>query len=84
LRPRAAVAITAARDARSGVRDVIRTIWLASFGLALVGGLFATKVMSTPIAERPTVAGDTAATGMALLRDALIKSDQTAVSRRGS
>ena len=67
-----------------GVRDVIRTIWLASFGLALVGGLFATKVMPAPLAEGPTVAGGPAAPGSVLLRDASIKSDQAAVSRRGT
>jgi hypothetical protein len=60
---------------------VIRTIWFASFGVALVGGLFATKVMSAPIAERPAIAGGLSPE-IAALRDALTKSDQTEVSRR--
>jgi hypothetical protein len=51
-----------------GVRNVIRTIWFASFGVALVGGLFATKVVSATVLERPVVAGDPAAPGIALLR----------------
>jgi hypothetical protein len=62
---------------------VIRTIWFASFGIALVGGLVATKVMSAPIAERPAVAGGPSPE-IAALREALTKSDQTAVSRRGN
>ena len=61
-----------------------RTIWLASFGLALIGGLFATKVMSGPIAERPAVAGGPSAPGIVLPGDALIDSDQTAVNRSGT
>jgi hypothetical protein len=60
---------------------VIRTIWFASFDLALVGGLFATKVMSAPIAERPAVDRGPFPK-IAALRDALTKSDQTAVSCR--
>ncbi len=60
---------------------VIRTIWFASFGLALVGGLFATKVVSATIPERPAVASDPAAPGIAPLRYASIKPDQPAVSR---
>jgi hypothetical protein len=61
---------------------VIRTIWFASFGLALVGGLFATQVMSSPIAERPTVASGPSRE--IALRDALTKSDQAAASRHGN
>jgi len=45
------MATLAARGARSGVRDLIRTVWLASFGLALLGALFAVKVASAPIPE---------------------------------
>jgi hypothetical protein len=60
---------------------VIRTIWFASFGLALVGGLFATKVMSAPIAERPTLASPSPEIAP---RDALTKSDQAAVNRHGN
>ena len=71
-------------DTRSGVRDLIRTIWLASFGLALLDGLFATKVVSAPIPERPTVAGGPTVPGTALLRDTLTRPDKTAVSNRGT
>ena len=69
--------ITAAQGgARSGVRDVIRTIWFASVGLALVGGLFAMKVVSTRISERQAIAGAPTAPGTALLRDANLTSPQ--------
>ena len=63
---------------------MIRTVWLASFGLALLGGLFATKVVSAPVPERLTVAGGPTFPGIAVLRETLTKPDKTAVSRRGT
>jgi len=32
---------------------VIRTIWFASFGLALLGGLLVAKVISAQVSQRP-------------------------------
>jgi hypothetical protein len=36
--------------------ELIRTIWFATFGLALLGGLFATKVVFAPPSDRSAVA----------------------------
>lgn len=35
--------------------ELIRTIWFATFGLALLGGLFATKVVFAPPSDRYAV-----------------------------
>ncbi|MDE2332425.1 MAG: hypothetical protein KGK16_16815 [Bradyrhizobium sp.] len=35
---------------------MIRTIWLATFSLALLGALFVTKVVFAPLSGRPAVA----------------------------
>ena len=36
--------------------ELIRTIWIATFGLALLNGLFATKVAFAPPSDRVAVA----------------------------
>jgi hypothetical protein len=36
--------------------ELIRTIWFATFGLALLGGLFVTKVVFAPPSDRSVVA----------------------------
>jgi len=36
--------------------ELIRTIWIATFGLALLNGLFATKVAFAPPSDRSMVA----------------------------
>jgi hypothetical protein len=64
---------------------VIRTIWFASFGLALVAGLLAAKVVSSaPIPERPAVAGSSTVPAIAVFHATLIKPNKTLVSQRGA
>ena len=58
---------------------MIRTIWFASLGLALVVGLFAAKVVSAPITERSTVAGGTVP-AIVVLRATLTKPNKTLVA----
>jgi hypothetical protein len=56
---------------------VIRTIWLASFGLALLGALFAVKVTSAPIPEATAFDGP-GIRKTALLGDACSSPDRPA------
>jgi hypothetical protein len=58
---------------------MIRTIWFASLGLALVVGLLAAKVVSAPITERP-VAGDGTVPARAVFRATLTKPNKTLVA----
>ena len=58
---------------------MIRTIWFASLGLALVVGLFAAKVVSAPITEPPIAAGGTVPQ-MTVLRAKLTKPGKTIVA----
>jgi hypothetical protein len=73
--------ITAARDAELGYKTVIRTIWFASFGLALVGASLVTKVVSAMVPEQLVMAVDPPSPRTALLRYTSTKPDQTAASR---
>ena len=81
---RAETAKTRSGSPRRSKAGCETTIWFASLGLVLVGGLFATKVVSATIPERPTAVGGPTAPGIALLRDTLTKPDKTAVSHRGT
>jgi hypothetical protein len=78
------MSVPVARDTRIGVRDLIRTIWLASFGLALIGGLFATKIASAPVSERPAATGGVTVPGITVLRETRAKPDKIVVSHRGT
>lgn len=46
---------------------MIRTIWFASFGLALLGGLFVAKVISVHVSQRPAGLDRTVAPEIALV-----------------
>jgi hypothetical protein len=75
----AEMGISATQDARNGVRDLIRTIWLASLLLATLGGLFAVKVVSATVAE-PVEAAAAPMTGTGSRQDTLKQPDRIAVS----
>jgi hypothetical protein len=75
----AEMGISATQDARNGVRDLIRTIWLASLLLATLGGLLAVKVVSATVPE-PVEAAAAPVTGTGSRQDTLKQPDRIAVS----
>ena len=54
---------------------MIRTVWIAAFSLALLGGLFATKVTAS-MAPAEEAELDPTAVGPGLMQDTLTKSDK--------
>jgi hypothetical protein len=59
--------IAGSANCSKGDRDVIRTVWFASFSLALLGGLFVAKVISAHVSQRPAGLNRTAAPEIALV-----------------
>jgi hypothetical protein len=53
----------------------LRTVWIAAFCLALLGGLFATKVTAS-MAPAEEIAPDPSTVGTSLAQDTLTKSDK--------
>jgi hypothetical protein len=54
---------------------LIRTVWIAAFGLAVIGGLFASRVTASMPSTDETVR-DPATTGTDLMQDTLTKADK--------
>jgi hypothetical protein len=54
---------------------LIRTVWVAAFGLAVIGGLFASRVTASMPSTEETVL-DPATTGANLMQDTLTKADK--------
>jgi hypothetical protein len=46
------------QNARGGVRDLIKTIWLARFSVIIIGDAFAVKILSSAIPKLPAAAND--------------------------
>jgi hypothetical protein len=67
------------QSSRNAIPDSIRTVWFASLGLALLGGLIATKIVSAPVSERPAIVDRQTVPQMATLPNALTNSGKSAV-----
>ena len=71
--------ILATQGARNGGRDVVRTVWLTGLCLAVVGGSFATKVVSAPGPEAVEAADHATKSRTDPLQDTLTKTDKFVV-----